>query len=145
MLKNALLVFALLVLAACAPAPPASYAIDPAFSAEQAEIIRDVVRAWCESERAFCPAEAAWGEGEASIDLDANYERHGRQDGSFAFADRWAPAVWVDAAHPAIGDLHVFWRGLAHEFGHLSGLDGHGHGLEIMSARPAPHGPWAIE
>lgn len=145
MLKNALLVFALLVLAACTPEAPTSYAIDPAFSAEQAEAIRDVARAWCESERAFCPVERAWGEAEAAVHADTNYGRHGRRGGSFAFADRYAPAVRVDVASPWAADLHVFWRGLAHEFGHLSGLDGHGHGLELMAASPDPYGPLAIE
>lgn len=144
-MKNALLVLVALVLVACDPAPPASYAIDPAFSPEQAEVIRDVVRAWCESARAFCPAELAWGAAEAEIHADADYGRHGRQGGSFAFADRYAPGVWVDVASPWAGDLHVFWRGLAHEFGHLAGLDGHGHGLELMSAEPDPYGPLAVE
>lgn len=135
----------LILLAACAPEPPTTFAIDPAFSAEQAETIRDVARAWCESSRAFCPTEAAWGEAEAPVKLDPEYRRHGRPPGSAAFTDRWAPAVWVNADHPALGDLHVFWRALGHEWGHLSGLDGHGHGREIMRAEPDPYGPLAVE
>ena len=140
-----ILALIVLVLCACSPEPPATYAIDAAFSAAEAEVIRDVARAWCESERAFCTTEAAWGTADAQVHLDRHYQAQGRPRGSFAFTDRWEPAVYVDANHPLKEDLHVFWRGLAHEWGHLSGLDGHGHGLDLMAAEPDPWGPLAIE
>jgi hypothetical protein len=138
---------AALVLVACQADVPATYSIDPGFSAAHQEVIRDVAAAWCaHPDHEFCPTETAWGESDAAIHFSANYAQYGRNPLSCAYTNRFDGVVRVNADRPEChADLHMFWRFTAHEWGHLSGLDGHGHGLKLMAAEPDAWGPLAIE
>lgn len=145
MTKVIAVLLAVLVVA-CTPDAPTTYAIDPAMPAAQAEVVRDTVRAWCASERAFCPVETTWAEAEGQIHWTANYARHGRDTRSCAFTDRGEGTIRVNADRAECSeDLHVFWLVMAHEVGHLSGLDGHGHGLAVMTAELDPTLPLIIQ
>lgn len=140
---------------ACSAAPPETYAIEPTvrelrhaiepgFTEDQAEVIRDAVRAWCESDRDFCPQEVAWDANpDARIYLTLDYASKGRPKGSLAWTN--APRTVVQVNPAATEDLHIFWRVIAHEFGHLSGLEHGQGGLELMAKHPDPWGPLAIE
>ena len=140
---------------ACSAAPPETYAIERTvrpwtigveddFTVAQAEVIRDAVHAWCLADRGFCPVEVGWDERPAvRIYLAQDYAKFARPDRSFGWtnAERTEVQINPDAAE----DLHIFWRVIAHEFGHLSGLEHGEGGLELMKRAPDPWGPLAIE
>lgn len=139
---------------ACSAAPPETgtiepsvqtrFGIDPSFTADQVEVIRDAVQAWCESSRNFCPVEVAWGANpDARIFRAQDYAAFQRPDHSLAWTNAERTETQVSPA--ATTDLHVFWRVIAHEFGHLSGLEHGEGGLELMAKHPDPYGPLAIE
>jgi hypothetical protein len=140
---------------ACSAAPPETFAIqptvrgmrhaiEPAFTDAQVEVIREAVRAWCESDRGFCPTEVAWDENpDARVYLNLDYAKADRPKGSMAWTNAARTEVQVNPA--ATEDLYVFWRVIAHEFGHLSGLEHGEGGLELMATHPDPYGPLAIE
>ena len=156
LLMTKFLVVLLAVLgAACSAAPPEPFAIqptvrgmrhaiEPAFTDAQVEVIRDAVRAWCESDRVFWPPEVGWDENpDARVYLKLDYAKAGRAKGSLAWTNAARTEVQVNP--DATGDLHGFWRVIAHGFGHLSGLEHNEGGLELMITNPDAYGPLAIE
>lgn len=130
--------FFLIALAACSVAPPETFAIDPSTPAAQAAVVRDVAQAWCEA-RGFCPDEVAWADADGRVFWSPEYSAYDRNAASCAYTERAEATIRINAERPeCAADLHVFWLVVAHEFGHLSGLDGHGHGLAIMAAELDP-------
>ena len=122
-----LIVLVLLLIAGCYPYPvdvPDEVSIDNSFSPAQQVVIRDAMEAWCRVE-GYCPVEVPFtvARKNGAIILDTNYARHGRAQDSAAFESQGR--VIVNADHSALEDLHVFWRVIAHEIGHMSGLSGH--------------------
>lgn len=154
-MKTLFLVLLAVLGSACSAAPPETFAIEPtvhglrhaiepAFTDAQVEVIRDAVRAWCETDRDFCPTEVGWDENpDARIYLKLDYLSAGRPKNSLAWTNAARTEVQVNPA--ATEDLHIFWRVIAHEFGHLSGLEHGEGGLELMAKHPDPWGPLAIE
>lgn len=120
-----LLLIALLALGCSANQPPPTYSVGVGFDDAHAEVIRDVMAAWC-SRVGYCPTEVAstdWGnfsmvsggfipedpgackgEGEGECKVDAH-----NQDGARV-------QMWEES--PRIEDLDYFWVIMAHEVGH---------------------------
>ncbi len=154
-MKTLFLILAAVLGVACSAAPPETYAIERTvrpwtigieddFTDSQAEVIRDAVRAWCESDRGFCPVEVGWDENPAArVYLAQDYAKFARPDRSFGWTNAARTEVQINP--DATEDLHVFWRVVAHEFGHLSGLEHGEGGLELMKKHPDAYGPLAIE
>ena len=131
-------ILSLLLPAACSIEPPATFAIDPSMPAAQAAVVRDVARAWCET-RGFCPDEVPWPDSDGRVFWSPNYSDYERRQASCAYTERADALIRINAERPeCVENLHTFWLVVAHEFGHLSGLDGHDHGLAIMTAELDP-------
>ena len=102
---------------------PRTYSVDPAFSANQQEIIDDVISSWCEA-TGYCPVRIAT-DGGSHIVADFNYN----QLDYFGFptdaytcppeSDADCVTNWhyirMESEHPDT----EFWRLIAHERGHL--------------------------
>lgn len=125
---------------------PETFAIDPAMPSAQAEVVRDVVAAWCASARTYCPTEVDWTWARARLYWATEYAQYNRQEGSCAFTVQGDSTIRLNAdSAECFEDLHVFWLVAAHEVGHLSGLVGHGHGLALMADEPDWTMPLAIQ
>jgi hypothetical protein len=131
------------LLSGCAPYPtgvPDEYYVDVRFSAAQRAVIEDVADQWCEK-AGYCPTEGVWSDqrNNGAIRLVTHFARHDRPQFSCAFES--SGGVLINADDPVcVEDLHIFWRVVAHEWGHMSGIEGH-HGDGLMSARPDAYGP----
>jgi hypothetical protein len=135
-MSKVLLALVVVLLSACAV--PTTIAVSPDFTADQATAVRDALATWCEA-RGECLTEVPWGsDGAATIRPDARYRRHDRAAGSCGFTDGAEARMNVEDAG-CFEDLHVFWRAVAHEIGHILGHEHGGQGL--MSKNPDPYGP----
>jgi hypothetical protein len=120
------------------PAAMKAFAIDPDMPTAQAEVVRDVARAWCESEHQFCLVETtAWALASVRVHWATNYAQYGRHPDSCAFTVRVEGEVRFNADRPICNEnLHTFWIAAAHEFGHLAGLADDQPGWALMAAEP---------
>lgn len=120
----------LLLLAACSNAPPATLAIDPAFSAEQRVVIDEALAQWCDSV-GWCPRIELDGSAQGRIEADFNYQRHGRPDGAAASSDSGG-TIYVDMSHWVMNRPVWLLQAVMHELGHYGARE---HAQEgIMSA-----------
>jgi hypothetical protein len=94
--------------------PPATFSIDPVFSAEEAAVIRDAIDAWCDAVD-YCPTEEPFrGKQPGAIVADAgeiqgtNCAENMRSEGQWIHVDPYCRAF----------DLDMFWTVIAHEIGH---------------------------
>lgn len=120
---NALRFLGLLLVAGCSAQqlpPPDTFSIDPAFSPEQAAVLRDGVSAWCDAVD-WCPAEVEHSDrGHFILSLD--YAHDTADDTSSAYND--GTNIYVAAASSAARDLGTLWVVTTHEAGHY-GILGH--------------------
>ncbi len=122
----------------CAPAPeaPRFYSISREFPADQAEVIRDVVAAWCEAS-GDCPEESLFSEN-AHFELVDDLPESARTlrdcpEGATCIVNANEGNGAIRIARNREPGLDVLWRIAAHEWGHLC-IDGHRDESALMSA-----------
>ena len=137
--------------ASCLGPVPDELAISPGFTALQRVAIEDAARVWCEV-KGECFEIVPWGtdeapsfrvdDGAAEIRTDTRYSRHGRPESSCGFTSD-PPGGWVATMNMQRPECYenttIFWRAVAHELGHLRGIEHHGSG--IMAEHPWDIGP----
>lgn len=115
-----------------------TFSIRPDCDEAHAEVIRDVMAAYCEA--GACLDEAPGDrivKGDIDLACSSNYEKYDREEGSAAFTGTLLLNEGADIRFDAergmpFDDLGVFWVVVAHEVGHAFGIE---HGPGIMAGR----------
>lgn len=90
------------------------------FSSEQAEVLKDVVDAWCQAAN-WCMEETEWPYGGLVFTMVDDYEDYGRKKNSAAFYR--SGRIVLDSQMPYLKSNPIYlWDVLAHEMVHVCDL-----------------------
>lgn len=103
---------------------PESVSIDPTLTMAERAAIQDAIDQWCAAD-GWCPEVVFDGEAHIVVLTGAEYADRRRSPGSFAFTDESLGVIYINGAKRA-AEPEMFWVALAHELGHLQGIEHHG-------------------
>jgi hypothetical protein len=129
---RSLIILVLVLLASGCSGPPQTIDLE-GFDAMQTVLIQDVADQWCRA-NGYCPTIVAeGGEGhirieQSSIPAEGEDARGGHtpSSGQTIFVESWILSTFPEA----------LWVTVAHEFGHLQGIEHHGGSECTMSVNP---------